>query len=46
MIQPCGTKVKLKKGGFIEGDKPGIFVEMSHQQRSMRFFMCSCAATI
>lgn len=37
----CGTKTKLKNGGFIECGKPGVVVEMSHQRGSNRCFMCT-----
>lgn len=38
----CGTRVKLKKGGFIQCDKPGVVVEVSHppQEGSNRGFIC------
>jgi hypothetical protein len=37
----CGTKKKLKNGGFVQCDKPGLLVEMTLQERSFQCVMCT-----
>ena len=38
--QRCGSKVRLKKGGFLQCDKPALVVEVTVKQESHRCLMC------
>lgn len=37
----CGTRVRLKDGGFAQCEKPGLLVEVSTPQGSIQGVMCS-----